>query len=145
MRAVEHRKYVQRPGATERNKRAKLRSFLFIVGYTTRTLYYVKVTFILWRTVTNHTGYTSDKTRHGKLLPCRPHRRKSVGRRIRITTERRRPLVIFRNGGYPVQRHFHLFFVILLFSLSFKIYYLVEIVCLSFIAQFIFFCICALG
>lgn len=30
-------------------------------------------------------------------------------------TERTRPLVTLRNGGYPVQRHFHLFFVILLF------------------------------
>lgn len=42
-------------------------------------------------------------------------------------TERTRPLVTLRNGGYPVQRHFHLFFVILLFSLHFDKYYRVEI------------------
>lgn len=43
-------------------------------------------------------------------------------------TERTRPLVTLRNGGYPVQRHFHLFFVILLFSVCFVDYCQLDIV-----------------
>lgn len=77
----------------------------------------VEVTFILQRRVINHLEYTSGPRSHVKRQPCRPHRRKSTERRIQITTQRTRPLVTLRNGGYPVQRHFHLFFVILLFSL----------------------------
>lgn len=117
--AVERHKYVDRPRGSERNKRAKLRSFLRIVGSKTRTVCEVEVTFILRRRVRNPRGHTPGSECRGRPQPCRPHRRKSIGRRTQITTERTRPPVTLRNGGCPVQRHFHLFFVILLFSVQF--------------------------
>lgn len=58
MRSVERLQYIHRLSASERNQRAELRSFLFIVGLETRTLCKVEVTFILQRRVINRPGYT---------------------------------------------------------------------------------------